>query len=201
MCFHELWRVGILWTREEIVKFSKWSGTYSGYWGAHRSSRKYRQAATVELCVQRAHGARPRLYWCTGRTCYLRDTVRFQCGVTEVCVYRVPSSFATFRVRRSRGEMYIGNGRLFACLSVPRRILTPLHGPGCNLGNGRGCCLVVHYWTDLQSVHGFRSYDNTHACKLIALYTASAYCTEREMSASVCKLYSLYGWLVHWVLL
>ena len=44
--------------------------------------------------------------------------------------------------------------------SVSRRIPTLLHGPGCNLGNGRGCPLVVHYWADLQSVHGFRCYDN-----------------------------------------
>jgi len=27
-------------------------------------------------------------------------------------------------------------------------------------GNGSGCPLVVHYWADLQSVHGFRCYDN-----------------------------------------
>jgi len=26
--------------------------------------------------------------------------------------------------------------------------------------NGRGCPLVVHYWADLQSVHGFCCYDN-----------------------------------------
>ena len=37
---------------------------------------------------------------------------------------------------------------------------TLLHGPGCNLGNGRGCPLIVHYWADLQSVHGLRCYDN-----------------------------------------
>ena len=46
------------------------------------------------------------------------------------------------------------------CLSVPRRVPTLLHGPGCNLGNGRGCPLVVHCWADLQSVHGFRCCDN-----------------------------------------
>jgi len=46
------------------------------------------------------------------------------------------------------------------CLSVSGRIPTLMHGPGCNLGNGRGCPLVVHYWADLQSVHGFRCYDN-----------------------------------------
>jgi len=48
------------------------------------------------------------------------------------------------------------------------------------------CPLVVHYWADLQLVHGFRCYDNTHICKLIALYTANAYSTKHEMSASAC---------------
>jgi len=66
----------------------------------------------------------------------------------------------TFRVRRSRGEMYIGHGRLCVCLSVPRSIRTILHGPECKFGNGRGCPLVVHFWADLQSVHRFRCYDN-----------------------------------------
>jgi len=50
----------------------------------------------------------------------------------------------------------------------------------------------VHCWADLQSVHGFRCYDNTHLCKLIALYTANAY------SFSKCQrvlVYSLCGWL------
>jgi len=46
------------------------------------------------------------------------------------------------------------------CLSVPGLIPTLMHGPECNLGNGRGCPLVVHYWADFQSVHGFRCYDN-----------------------------------------
>jgi len=40
--------------------------------------------------------------------------------------------------------------------------------------------VAVHYWADLQSVHGFRCYDNTHVYKLIALYTANAYIAERE---------------------
>jgi len=35
-----------------------------------------------------------------------------------------------------------------------------LYGPGCNLGSGRGSPLVVHYWADLQSVHGLRCYGN-----------------------------------------
>jgi len=70
--------------------------------------------------------------------------------------------------------MYIGHSRLCVCvsvcLSVPRRISTLLHGPGCNLGHGRGCPLVVHYWADLQSVHGFRCYDNIHENTYVSLY-------------------------------
>jgi len=46
------------------------------------------------------------------------------------------------------------------CVSVRSRIPTLLHGPGCNMGSGRGCPLVVHCWTDLQSVHGLRCYGN-----------------------------------------
>jgi len=52
--------------------------------------------------------------------------------------------FIIFRVSRRRREMYIGHARL--CV--------------CNLGNGRGYPLVVHYLADLQSVHGFRCCDN-----------------------------------------
>ena len=48
------------------------------------------------------------------------------------------------------------------------------------------CPIVVQYWADLQSVYGFRCYDNIHVCNLIALYTAIAYSAEREMSASAC---------------
>ena len=77
---------------------------------------------------------------------------------------------------------------LCVCLSVPRHIPTLLHGPGCSFGNGRECPLLVHYCADLQLVHGFRCYDNTHVCKLIALYTANMYTSsaECEMSASAC---------------
>jgi len=44
----------------------------------------------------------------------------------------------------------------------------------------------VHFWADLQSVHGFCCYDDLHVCKLIAVYTASAYSAEHETSASAC---------------
>ena len=43
-------------------------------------------------------------------------------------------------------------------------------------------------------MHGLRYHDNIHVCKLIDLYTANAYSTEREMSASAgcIVLISLY---------
>jgi len=56
--------------------------------------------------------------------------------------------------------VYICHCRLCVCLSVLHRIRTLLHRRGCNLGNGRGCPLVVNYWEDLQSLRGFRCYDN-----------------------------------------
>jgi len=83
-----------------------------------------------------------------------------------------------FCVRRSRGEMYVGHARLCVCLSVPRRRPTLLHGLGCNLGNGRGCPLIVHYRADLHSVHVFRCYDNI----------------ARTRNVSEC-LHALYAWL------
>ena len=49
---------------------------------------------------------------------------------------------------------------LSVCLSVRNRTPTLLHGPGCNLGRGRGCPLVVHYWADFQSGHGLHCYGN-----------------------------------------
>ena len=70
------------------------------------------------------------------------------------------SSFITFCVSRRLRKMYCGHARLCVCLSVPRRIPTLLHGPGCNLGNGRGCPPVVYYWADLQSGHRLRCYGN-----------------------------------------
>jgi len=50
--------------------------------------------------------------------------------------------------------------------------------PDVSWGNGSARCpLVVHYWADLQSVHGFRCYDNM----------------ARMRNVSEC-LYSLYAW-------
>jgi len=48
-----------------------------------------------------------------------------------------------------------------------------------------GAPSCIHYWADLQSVHGFRCNDNMYVYKLIA-YAANAYSAESEMSARAC---------------
>jgi len=75
------------------------------------------------------------------------------------------------------------------CMSVCLSLTAFLHyytDLDVNWGNDRGFPLVVHYWVDLQLMHGFRCYDNIHLRKFIALYTANAYSAESEMSASAC---------------
>ena len=69
----------------------------------------------------------------------------------------------TFRMRRSRGEIYIGHGRPCICRCVCLSVAAFSHyctDPDLTWGNGRGCLLVVHYCANLQSVIGFRCYDN-----------------------------------------
>ena len=56
------------------------------------------------------------------------------------------------------------------CLSVGGRMPTLLHRPGCNLGSGRDCPLVVHYWADLQSVHELRCYGNITRTRSVSEY-------------------------------
>jgi len=60
-------------------------------------------------------------------------------------------------IRRSQGGVYIGHSCLCICLSVPRRISTLLHGPGCKLGEWKG---VPSSSADWQSVHRFHCYDS-----------------------------------------
>jgi len=56
------------------------------------------------------------------------------------------------------------------CLSVRGCIPTLLHGPECNLEDGRGCPLVVHCWAALQSVHGLRCYGNITRMRNVSEY-------------------------------
>jgi len=63
----------------------------------------------------------------------------------------------TFRVSHRRREMYCGHSRLCVCLSTAA-CLHYCTDPDVIWGSGRGCPLVVHYWADLQSVHGLHCY-------------------------------------------
>jgi len=56
--------------------------------------------------------------------------------------------------------MYITCVCVCVCVSLPCRIPTLCTDPDVTWENGRGCPLVVHYWADLQLVHGFRCYDD-----------------------------------------
>ena len=70
----------------------------------------------------------------------------------------------TFCVSLRRREMYCGHARLCVCLCVclsAAACLQYCKDPDVTWGSGRGCPLVVHYWADLQSVHGLRCYGNT----------------------------------------
>jgi len=67
-------------------------------------------------------------------------------------------SFITLRVSRRRREMYTGHGRLCVCVSLAA-FAHYCTDPGVTWGMV-GVPLVVRCWADMQSVHGFRCYDN-----------------------------------------
>ena len=58
------------------------------------------------------------------------------------------------------------------CVSVcPRpHAHTCTDDPDATRGRGRGCPLVVHYWADLQSVHGLRCYGNITRTRNVSEY-------------------------------
>jgi len=73
--------------------------------------------------------------------------------------------------------------RASVCASVCLSAAACLHycrDPDVTWGSGRGCPLVVHYWADLQPVHGLRCYGNITR--------------RRNVSKYMC-LYSLHAWL------
>ena len=75
-----------------------------------------------------------------------------QTSATTICLI-------TFCVSRRRCKMYCGHARLCVCLSTA---VCPHYctDPDVTWRHGRGCPLVVHYWADLQSRHGFCCYGN-----------------------------------------
>ena len=117
-----------------------------------------------------------------------------------------------FRVRCSRGEMYTGpgvsdHGHLCVCLSVCLSICLSVclcvclsfaacphycTDPDVTWGNGRGCPLVVHYWADLQSVHGLRCYDNIAPNVKCQRVLVLALCLVYVVCGSSQSLYAVY---------
>jgi len=75
----------------------------------------------------------------------------------------------TFRVSRRPLEMYCGHPRLCVWRTDTQTVFVCLSAAAClhyctdsdvTWRSGKGCPLVVHYWADLQSVHGLRCYGN-----------------------------------------
>ena len=111
--------------------------------------------------------------WAEGAT-YIRQGDHHVGHWPTFLVYEL--TFITFRVTCRRREMYIGHARL-QCVYVRLCVCLSLDAfpRYCTDPDVRS---VVHYWADLQSVHGFRCYDNIAGTR----------------NVSEC-LYSLYAWL------
>jgi len=109
--------------------------------------------------------------------CLVKHLWPLVCWYVSVNICRHNNYIITFRVSCTRREVHIGHVRLClcVCVSVPRRMSTVLHGPGCNLGNGRG---ALYSWADLKSVHGFHCYGNTARTRNVSecLYSLCAWC-------------------------
>jgi len=73
-------------------------------------------------------------------------------------------------VSRKRREMHCGHARLCVCLSGCPLSHAYCTDPDVTWGSGRGCPLVVHYWADLQSVHGLRCYGNITRTRNVSDY-------------------------------
>jgi len=118
----------------------------------------------------------------------------------------------TFHERRSRGEMYIGHGRLCVCLSLAA-FQHYCMDPDVSWGNGRGCPLVVHYWADLQLVHRFCCYNeiapNVKCHRMLVLTVCLVVCCSRRWAHWVTLIgvatwvdfgVTLFARLVSWLL-
>jgi len=83
------------------------------------------------------------------------------------------SSVITFRMSRRRREMYRGHSHLCVCPSLSLSATACPHhctDQDVTWESGRECPLVVHYWADLQSVHGLRCYGNITRTRNVSEY-------------------------------
>jgi len=103
---------------------------------------------------------------CTGAVWWLSVV---QCCYTVLSSSRI-GSWATavyYISRESKTTRNVSWSRASVCVSVCLSVclsaaacLQYCTDPDVTWGSGRGCPLVVHYWADLQSVHGMRCYGN-----------------------------------------
>ena len=108
------------------------------------------------------------LYMCDTHFEFCLETCQLMVEI-NVVIFNI----ITFCVSRRRRKIYCGHERLSVCVCVcvcvclsvclclsaavrPRYCTDPDVTWRC----GRGCPLVMHYWADLQSVHGLRCYGN-----------------------------------------
>ena len=88
---------------------------------------------------------------------------KFRLQIFRRCVGIFSYFFITFCMSRRRRKVHCGHSRLCVCLSVCLSAAVRPHyctDLDVTWGRVRGCPLVVHYWADLQSVHGLRCYGN-----------------------------------------
>jgi len=88
----------------------------------------------------------------------------------------------TFRVSRRRRKMYCGHVHPCVCVCVCvclSAAACPHYctDPDVTWESGRGCPLVVHYWADLQSVHGLCCYGNITRTQNVSEYRYMHGCT------------------------
>ena len=131
------------------------------------SGRAKAESTSVKKPVRRFAGSNDSATTrATSSVCSQRQRAR-SCSFHVTDHLRDRTPLTTFRVRRRRREVYSDHGRLSVyqciCLSVCLSLAAfPRYctAPDVTWGNGTGCPVVLHYWADLQSVHGFRCYDN-----------------------------------------
>jgi len=87
---------------------------------------------------------------------FVRRQHCYTCSYGECCNYISRESKTTRNVLWSRASVCVC---LCVCLSTAA-CLQYCTEPDVTWGSGRGCPLVVHYWADLQSVHGLCCYGN-----------------------------------------
>jgi len=92
------------------------------------------------------------------RTATTRDAHRdckMRTGLVRVSDCTLTQTSHHYISRESKTTRNVLWSRVSVCLSVcvcvRGRMPTLLHGPGCNLGRGRGCPLVVHYFIPTYS--------------------------------------------------